>query len=109
MLELLRPRSGAIGTVRCESFESFRSRVRRTTVGAAFQHFSQKCICVSPVMLPAKASRTTLKIDPEAELVLEFDQATELAELFHVRFASEGGEHPCEVTFRGDGRPESLA
>ena len=62
-------------------FESFRSPVVMAGVRLGFQHFSQKCICVSPVMLSKKANQTWLDIDPEAERVLEFDQAAELVQL----------------------------
>jgi hypothetical protein len=99
----------ASGTVAGRGFESFRSRVFGGTVNLAVEHFSQKCICVSPAMLSKEASRTRLEIDPEAELALEFDQAAELAKLLGVLFTAECREHPREIALRRDGRPESLA
>ena len=83
-------------------FESFRSPVVMAGVRLGFQHFSQKCICVSPVMLSKKANQTWLDIDPEAERVLEFDQAAELAQPLRVFVAASAesirARSPFEAT-----------
>src|SRR5690349_11243098 len=86
-------------------FESFRSRVLPNRRTWRFSHFSQKCICVSLAMLSKEASQSRLEIGPEPELVLEFNQPAQLAELLGVFVSAEGGEHPCEVAFRSDRGP----
>jgi hypothetical protein len=102
----LRPaRTGASGTVAAPRLESFRSPVIWSAVRALWKHFSQKCICVSPVMLSKKTNRARLEIDPESDFVLEFDEAAELVELLRVLVTAERGEHPREVALRGDCRP----
>jgi DNA-binding NarL/FixJ family response regulator len=63
---------------------------------------------LSPIMLSKETSRARARDRSKSELVLEFDQAAELAKLLDVLVATESGEHPREVNFRGDRRPESL-
>ena len=46
---------------------------------------------------------------PQPELVLELDEAAELAELLDVLVAAERGEHAREIALRSDGRPKSVA
>lgn len=78
-------------------------------VAAAPEQHVAKGICVSPGLVIAEGDRASSEIDPQPELVLELDQAAELAELLDVLLAAECGEHSREVAPRGDRRPEPLA
>ena len=78
----------AIGTIPAHRREIVPFAGLRRAVRRGIEHVSQKCICVSPVMLSKKAP-TELEVDPEPELVLEFDKAAELTELLGVLFAAE--------------------
>ena len=80
----------AIGTIATQRLDSFLPPGFTSVWRALFKHFSHKCICVPPVMLSKKASRTRLEIDPEPDLMLEFDEAAELLELLRVLVAAEG-------------------
>lgn len=66
-------------------------------------------LCLAVHVVEEGECRTRLEIDPEPDLVLEFNEAAELAQLLDVLVAAERGEHPGEVALRGYGRPECLA
>ena len=78
-------------------FESFRSPASKGRCTPRFSALlAEVHLCLAGHVVE-EDGRTRLQIDPESELVLEFDQAAELAEVLGVFLAAECGKHPREI------------
>ena len=55
------------------------------------------------------AAAWALAFDAAGAAAFEFEELSELSELWQVAFAVEGGEHAGEVAERGDGGAQALA
>ncbi len=78
----------AIGTIPAHAAKSFRSPVSDVRYVAELST-SRRSASVSRPSCCRRRRRRTLEVDPEPELVLEFDKAAELTELLGVLFAAE--------------------
>ena len=89
-------------------FQSFRSPVAKGRIRLGFQHFSQKCICVSLASSLTHKVSSRSELDAAADLVLDLDQPLEDIEWLAVLFAVEGGQHPRVIVDGGHSRPQTL-
>jgi hypothetical protein len=79
--------------------ESFLPRVVDTTVVTLLSTSHRSASVSRRSCCRGRRAERRLEIDPEAEFVLEFDEAAELVELLCLLFATEGGEHPGKIAF----------